>query len=116
MLEFCWHLHHKVLLEPLTGSLEERIAYIQKWKPLEEIETRLRLLRPVQGKLPTVLVKAGQTYKEAWQTRQACGEAWQTYEEARQTCKSDIETLHAIECPGCPWNGKTIFPKMDEDI
>ena len=26
-----------------------------------------------------------------------------------------VEALHAAECPGCPWNGETIFPPADKE-
>lgn len=43
-----WHVHHDVLAERLTVPVEERIAFIRCTKPRDEVETRLRLLRPVQ--------------------------------------------------------------------
>ena len=51
--DFWWHVHHEVLVEQLTEPLRARINYIKTNKPKEEIETRLRLLKPVLGKIPT---------------------------------------------------------------
>ena len=44
-----WHIHHETLLEWNTEPIENRIAYIKVSKSPEEIPTRLRLLKPVQG-------------------------------------------------------------------
>ena len=136
MTQFAWHIHHMVLVESLTEPIENRIAFIRTNKPEDEIETRLRLLKPVQGVLPVAVVEAGKAYDEA---RKACDEAWKAYVEAgkayveagkayveaekaydearkacveaRKACVEEIDALHAIECPNCPWNGHTIFPK-----
>ena len=53
-----WHVHHDTLLEFCTGY-RERIDYIRKEKPAAEVETRLRLMRPVTGELPDSLTNAG---------------------------------------------------------
>jgi hypothetical protein len=55
--DFVWHLHHDKLLEPLIEPFEVRVAYIKTDKPKVEIETRLRLMKPVRGHLP-ILDKA----------------------------------------------------------
>lgn len=51
--DYWWHIHHEKLVEYLTEPIRARINYIQANKPKEEIETRLRLLKPVLGKIPT---------------------------------------------------------------
>ena len=133
---FAWHVHHNVLIEPLTEPIENRIKYIKKFKPKNEIELRLKLLKVVKGELPKEFVEAWQKYYETWQkyvevwqkydkAKQKYDEIWQEYDEARQkhneawheyikVCKkyeSQILALHEKECPNCPWNGKTIFSK-----
>jgi hypothetical protein len=40
-----WHIHHDVLCE-WTNNIQERIAYIRKEKPANEIKTRLKLMKP----------------------------------------------------------------------
>ena len=127
---YLWHIHHETLLEFTTEPIENRITYIKSDKPAYEIETRLRLLKPVKGKLPTAVVEAGEAYGKAWE---ACREAWEAYTKAKawdaydkaldaygkageaygkalQDHRVEIEALHASECPGCSWNGETIFP------
>ena len=89
---FFWHVHHKILLE-WCYNYEERAQFIRTTKSPNEQETRLRLFKPVQGRLPEAVVKAGQAYDKALKDNMA-----------------EIEVLHANESPNCPWNGHTIFP------
>src|SRR3989344_4557381 len=103
---FFWHVHHTVLLE-WCYNYEERARYIRTNKPRNEQETRLRLFKPVQGRLPEAVVKARQAYDEAYQTRD---KAYQAFDKALKDNMAEIEALHAKECPNCPWNGHTIFP------
>ena len=117
-LEFCWHIHHDTLMEPLIEPIENRIEYIKGNKPKNEIELRLKLLKPVEGELPKEFIEAWQKYREA---RQKYEEARQKYEEAWQKCVEErdgpqIFALHEKECPNCPWDEerKTIFPKSQE--
>ena len=123
-MEFYWHVHHLILLEPCY-DYEGRVGFIKRNKPVEEQELRLRLLKKVKGKLPAELIEAGQKYNEAWQkyyeARQKYYEARQEYEEAEEAWlkydevlekyATEINALHEKECPDCPWDGKTIFPK-----
>src|SRR3972149_3700162 len=151
-----WHIHHEVLLE-WSDDIQERIDYIKAHKPPHEVETRLRLLKPVQGALPPKLVKAKAAYDTARdafvKARAAYAKARDAYDKARDAfvkasvayakardaydkardaydkakaayakardaynkaydeCLPQIEALHALECPDCPWNGSTIFPE-----
>ena len=124
---FFWHVHHDVLLE-WCHNYDERAAFIRKEKSKEEHETRLRLFKPLKGKLPQEVVKAGQEYIKARQRYNKAGQendkarqeydkaaqeynkAWQEYDKALNNNKELIEALHKAECPNCPWNGRTIFP------
>ena len=125
---FAWHVHHDVLMEALTEPIENRINCIESYKPEHEKEVRLRLLRPVVGRLPDVFiqargdydealrayVEAGRAYDEAGRVYDEAGrvyyEAWWAYDEALKIHYEDIKALHVVECPDCPWDGKTIFP------
>ena len=136
-IQFAWHVHHDRLIEPLIGSIEERIAYIKEHKPKHERGLRLRLLKPVIGPLPIIYEEAWKAYEEAWkayveawkaydETRKAYGEAGKAYVEARkaydearkayveagEVSQPIIEQLHLNECPNCPWDGSTIFPAL----
>ena len=117
-----WHLHHEGLLEWLTEPLINRVAYVRAAKSADEIETRLRWMTPVLGTLPSTVVRARAAYDEA---RAASDEAWAAYIKARAAyvkaraasvkalaaALPAIEALHAIEHPGCPWDGRSIFGK-----
>lgn len=129
MTLFAWHVHHEVLMEPLTEPIENRIAYIKGRKPATEVPTRLRLMKKVNGKLPAAVVKAWDASDKARdayvKARDAHDKAWDAsdkawdasakardaYDKAYQDNLPAIEALHAKECPDCPWDGKTIFPE-----
>jgi len=124
-LKFFWHVHHDILLEPLTKPIKNRIKYIKENKPEEEVELRLKLLKPVKGKLPDKFikalearVKAGEARVKAWEAYvktwkafdkawEARVKAWEAYDKAGEDPK--IIALHKKECPDCPWDGKSIF-------
>lgn len=152
-----WHVHHDLLAEACY-DLEGRIDSIRTGKPADEIETRLRLLRPVRGPLPEALARvavawgpardaykqtraafdeAQAAYSQAWydrawdvcdRARVMCGQAQAACDQARDLCiqtgdactealetsRTEMEALHREECPGCPWNGETIFPGKEE--
>jgi tetratricopeptide (TPR) repeat protein len=61
---FFWHVHHDRLVE-WSDDISKRIAYIRSKKPENERELRLRLLKPVRGKLPAGLAKALTAYDKA---------------------------------------------------
>ena len=118
---FFWHIHHEILLE-YSYNIDKRVAYIKSYKPKDQIEIRLRLMKPVKGELPQEVVKARKVYNEARnayneaenaydEAENAYDEAENAYNEAIQRNKIVIEELHRKECPNCPWDGKTIFPK-----
>ena len=138
-VRFAWHVHHTLLLEVLTEPLPVRQAYIRRSKPLAEQALRQRLLQEVKGQLPAVVVEAGvaygeagAAYKQAWgvyklagaaygEAGVAYGEAVAAYVEAGgvymlalEQHLPEIEALHRQECPDCPWNGETIFPREEK--
>ena len=87
--DWCWHIHHEVLIEKLTEPFETRKAYIKAGKPKHEVEKRLRLMKPASKKASGVMAVYAKASSEAW---------------------AKVEALHQKECPSCPWNGRTIFP------
>jgi len=139
-----WHIHHDALVEPLTEPLENRIKFIKERKPAREIETRLRLMKPVRGKLPELakaraeLAKAYAEWVKAdaeWvkadaEWVKARAELAKAYAElakadaewvkaraelAKAYAAPSVLALHAKECPNCPWNGETIFPPAEQE-
>ncbi len=125
---FYWHVHHDELVE-FCYDYEERASFIRTDKLTDEQETRLHLFKLVKGSLPQEVIealqacarteqaytKARQVYTKAWKARekawQAYDKAWQAHGEALKNNMPAIIELHEKECPNCPWNGKTIFPK-----
>jgi len=101
-----WHVHHDMLLEPLTRLLKKRIDYIKENKPKKEIALRLKLIKPVKGKLPRKMVEAWEARDKAWD---AWEKAWKTWDKAKSD--AHILALHKKECPNCSWNGQTILTK-----
>jgi hypothetical protein len=121
--DWFWHVHHKRLCELLTEPLENRIVYMKDNKPENEIETRLRWMTPVRGRVPVALVEAGPAYDKARAAYQEAGPAYDkpraAYQKARAAYRKAwvvagavLERLHAKEHPGCPWDGKRlVFPQ-----
>ena len=83
-----WHVHHDILVEPLTEPIENRIAFIKANKPKEEVETRLRLLKPIKALLPVDVVKTWEAYDKAREAhvkaREAHVKAWEAHVKARE--------------------------------
>ena len=101
MDDWYWHVHHDILVERLIAPVQERIDFIMKNKPKDEIEARLRLLKPVNDQNTlTVAGKArdearaaarkaydedeaaARAYKAMAPARKARDEAWKAYYEA----------------------------------
>ena len=68
--DYWWHIHHERLYEYLTEPIRARINYIKKEKLKEEVELRLKLLKPVLGKIPTT--------EKGWEAlhKKECDCAW----------------------------------------
>ncbi len=135
-----WHIHHSgECIEFPTEPMKNRRDYIRRCKPAHEVETRLRLLQPVRGKLPEEVVAAGAAWDKAgaaldktyaawgkagaaWgKAGAALGKAYAALDKARaartkavRDQESEINALHELECGrhGCLWTPKnrTIFP------
>jgi len=82
---FFWHVHHDRLLE-WCYSYNERASYISEQKREDQKETRLRLFKPVKGKLPQEVVEAGRVLDKAWHAYDEAGrasdKAWHAYNRA----------------------------------
>ncbi len=75
-----WHGHHSEWLLMASNNIQGRIDFIKKHKPKDEIELRLKLLKPVQGKLPDELVEA------AWR--------WANYAESYMRLEAERDKLN----------------------
>ena len=124
----CWHIHHDTLLEWSKEPLHLRAKFIKAVKPEKEIEARLRLMRPVKGKLPDEVTGAYGVAEEAtarawwtatWDVGDTLAIAARTQGKLKEIISNNrkaIEELHRKECPDCPWNGETIFPEEDDAV
>ena len=120
--ELCWHLYRAGSLCQF-GDIEARRVEVETIKAEYELPTRRRLMKRVVGELPSEFVEAcaqeeaAREIWEAWDARKARDAAWKAWkaQEARNAAyskhKVEIEALHAEECPNCPWDGETIFPR-----
>ena len=128
-----WHGFHDELCTPLAGSIDERLEEIHSEKPKEEWALRERLLKPIEGQLPEAIIRAVVATAqalEAWHQATYSYKrfdieisvldhaSYETYCEVRleemkvrASYLPEIEALHAQECPDCPWDGETIFPR-----
>ena len=88
--EYYFHIHHEKLVELAEEPIQNRVAYIKSDKPKSEVATRLKWLTKV---------------KDQEAVRKAL--SWSDLKA--------LDSLHVKEHPGCPWNGKTIFPQLQED-
>ena len=66
--DLLWHIHHEVLCEPLIEPFINRVVYIKNHKPVSEVPTRLRLMKPVRN-------------------QKAIAPAWKVYEEAKASAR-----------------------------
>src|SRR3972149_4346955 len=62
-------------------------------------------------KASVAYAKAGDAFVKAKAT---FVKAKAAYNKAYDECLPQIEALHALECPDCPWNGTTIFPEPSQ--
>lgn len=76
--EWAWHVHHTQLVETLSEYAQERVDYIKRDKPKNQIKTRLRWFRRVKDQK-----EAQRCYFE--------NDYW------------GLLKLHKKEHPDCPW-------------
>lgn len=98
-----WHGHHNVLISIYAdeAAIAWRLRVIEDTKPAKEQPLRKRLLHRVVGQLPPAVLLAVADWEKA---RADWGKAQQENMPA-------ILALHAQECPDCPWDGQSIFPR-----
>lgn len=133
-MKLYWHIHHDILFEFATEPIQNSIDYINNCKPMNEVPIRLKLLKPVKGKLPEEVERALVDLNKA---RAALDKAppylvdealvdWVDkalvdLDKARTNLykvfkkyEKEINALHVQECEkDCPWDGNTIFSNLD---
>ena len=109
---FVLHCHHNSLLEVLTEPAENRINYILCDKPEAEQALRLRLFRPVPPEhLSAEWDKACAEWHKARAEWDKADAEWDKARAELAKARAECEKSghHAVICPGCPWDGSTIF-------
>ena len=122
-----WHCHHMKVVEKLTERAGNRIDYILTYKPDAEQALRLRLFRPVRHDAAVAparkaydaaVAPARKAYDAAVAPAQAAYDAAvaaarKAYDAAvapaQAAYDAAVASAHERECPGCPWDGSTIF-------
>ena len=113
-----WHCHHDILCE-WCYDYQERVDYIKREKSKNEIESRLRLFKPVKNvkALPKEFVEACKKWDEAdkkmaeackkWD--EACKKRAEADKKRAEACKKylpELEKLHKEECGCQEWNSE----------
>jgi tetratricopeptide (TPR) repeat protein len=91
---FFWHVHHSELLLEWSDDIGERIAYVKREKPADEVETRLRLMKPVRGPLPGKITEAQDALNKA---QEAKCKAQDAYGKAQGGYLKDWEDRHKAQ-------------------
>jgi len=129
------HLCHHDRHWEFCYDFDKRIRFIKKYKPEDEIETRLKYFKIIPNNiLPggdspkwDAYDKAGAAFDRAWAAWAAfdrawaawaafdrAGAAWAAFDRAGAAYlakyKLELDKLHDKLFPDCPWNGNTMFP------
>ena len=115
----------KRLLKPVMGPLSEKIEKAnQEWEKADKEGEKANQKRKKayqkwakadkerekanQERMKTYQewAKADKEWEKAYQKRK---KAYQEWEKVLGEHQVEIEALHKVECPDCPWDGKTIF-------
>lgn len=96
--DLTYHCHHGILVEVLEEPASVRIAYILSDKATAEKALRLRLFRPVPR------TRANAKLADLWDH-----DDWRFFEKAEVSASSSASRAHKQNCPGCSWDGATIF-------
>jgi hypothetical protein len=89
---YAWHVHHETLAEPLTEPFEIRTRAISK-----------------KNESPAHIILRYKLFKKSIELKALVAE----YDAKRKPLDDEyyakLLVLHAVECPDCTWDGKTIF-------
>jgi len=115
----------KRLIAILTAYEKVEALALEAYKKVEAtaLEAYEKATAPASEAYKKATAPALEAYKKATAPaseayKKATAPALEAYKkvEATALAKRDgaINTLHAKECPDCPWDGETIFPKRSE--
>ena len=95
------------VIGPLSAELDKARA---EWdKALAEWNNTRVELRKANAELGNARAEWNKASAEWNKARAELRKANAEWDTALKASRGEIEALHALECPGCPWNGKTIF-------
>lgn len=101
------------LMRPILGMLPA--ALVQARAAYDQARAAYQQAGAAYWQAGAAYVQARAAYEQAWaaywQARAAYEQAGAAYEQAGAASKSELEALHRIECPDCPWDGRSIFPE-----
>lgn len=130
-----WHPDPTTLMMFSYASVEKRARYVRANRPPHEIPTRLRLMKAVLGSLPAAVEEVLEGVERAERALEEATHEYITKRTASARAAKEalakpasaasaalrgaveenwpaIDALHQLECPDCPWDGRTIFPNM----
>ena len=108
------------LLKPVQGALPPKLvkagdargkaedANAKAWDAYVKARDAYVKAGDARDKAKAAYDKAKAAYDKDWD---AFGKDWDAYRKAYDKYLPQIEALHALECPDCPWDGFTIFPE-----
>jgi hypothetical protein len=96
--------------QPRQYLVAQRVAHLLSCPPDSMLVERILEGSEVPG-VPTVAEIHSDLAAVLKKARDAHIAAWEHYQSVLHDYAEEIDALHRAECPNCPWNGKTIFPK-----
>src|SRR3972149_4005409 len=91
--------------------VKARAAFGKDWDALDKADAAYVKAGDAFVKASAAYAKAGDAFVKA---KAAFVKAKAAYNKAYDECLPQIEALHALESPDCPWNGTTIFPEPSQ--
>ena len=133
LLEYCYDYNKRVQFIKENKPKNEAELRLQLFKKVKgKLPVAVVKAGDAYDKARAACNKAWAAYNKARtaydKARAACNKAWAAYNKARTVCDKAwavyvkalkdnilaIEKLHCKECPGCTWDGTTIFSKGAE--
>ena len=122
-------VHHTIPVEPLTEPVENRVAFIRAHKPVHEIETRLRALRPAspalvaaRAEFARVTEAAQDEFERVTATAQdeferVTAAAWAEVARVTAPALAALLAVLAVECPDIAWGPDgLVFPVPETEV
>ena len=111
-------VHHTIPVEPLTEPVENRVAFIRAHKPVHEIETRLRALRPASPALVAARAEFARVTEAAQdEFERVTAAAWAEVARVTAPALAALLAVLAVECPDIAWGPDgLVFPVPETEV